>query len=135
MRIGPQPVRDLRRARCGDDSHGGFGRRPEETGWSKGQHRASGRPHFKASVVDHGAILGIDVEIVVRNPEQTGFVPQAKRFVVEQTNGVLVYDRYLVREYTVDPRSSESRVYWASARRIVRRLTGTITPSWRTHRR
>ena len=87
---------------------------------------------FKQSVVEHGASLGIDVEIVVRNPEQTGFVPQAKRFVVEQTNGVLVYDRYLVREYTVDPKSSESRVYWASARRIVRRLTGTITPSWRT---
>lgn len=87
---------------------------------------------FKSSVVEHGAALGIDVEIVVRNPEQTGFVPQAKRFVVEQTNGVLVYDRYLVREYTVDPKSSESRVYWASARRIVRRLTDTITPSWRT---
>ena len=87
---------------------------------------------FKASVVEHGQALGIDVEIVVRNPEQTGVVPQAKRYVVEQTNGVLVYDRYLVREYTVDPRSSVSRVYWASARRIVRRLTGTITPSWRT---
>lgn len=87
---------------------------------------------FKSSVVEHGAALGIDVEIVVRNPEQTGFVPQAKRFVVEQTNGVLVYDRYLVRAYTVDPKSSESRVYWASARRIVRRLTDTITPSWRT---
>jgi len=87
---------------------------------------------FKTSVVEHGTSLGIDVEIVVRNPEQTGFVPQAERFVVEQTNGVLVYDRYLVREYTVDPKSSESRVYWASTRRIVGRLTGTITLSWRT---
>jgi transposase len=86
---------------------------------------------FKASVVDHGAALGIDVEIVRRDPEQTGFVPQAKRFVVEQTNGVLVYDRYLVREYTVDPGSSVSRVYWSATRRIVRRLTGAITPSWR----
>jgi transposase len=87
---------------------------------------------FKQSVVEHGQDLGIDVEIVMRNPEQTGFVPQPKRYVVEQTNGVLVYDRYLVREYTLDPRSSLSRVYRAPARRIVRRLTGAITPSWRT---
>jgi hypothetical protein len=35
----------LRRARCGDDSHGGFGRRSGETGWPQGQHRAPGRPH------------------------------------------------------------------------------------------
>ena len=37
--------RDLRRARCGDDSHGGFGRRSGETGWPEGQYRAPGRPH------------------------------------------------------------------------------------------
>jgi len=86
---------------------------------------------FKASVVDHGADLGIDVEIVKRRPDQTGFVVQHKRWVVEQTNGILMYDRYLVREYTVDPRSSESRVYWAGTRRIVRRLTGTTAPTWR----
>ena len=45
MRIGRQPDRGLWRARCEDDSHGGFGRRPGETGWSKGQHRAPGRPY------------------------------------------------------------------------------------------
>lgn len=80
---------------------------------------------FKADVVDHGTDLDIDVEIVKRHQEQTGFVVQAKRWVVEQANGILMYDRYLVREYTVDPRSSESRVYWAAVRRIVRRLIGT----------
>jgi RNA-directed DNA polymerase len=35
----------LRRARCVDEAHGGFGRRLGETGWLKGQHRAPGRSH------------------------------------------------------------------------------------------
>ncbi len=46
---------------------------------------------FKKSVVDHGATLGIDVEIVERNPTDQGFVPQAKRWIVEQTNGILMF--------------------------------------------
>jgi transposase len=86
---------------------------------------------FKTSVVEHGADLGIEVEIVKRNPDQAGFVVQHKRWVVEQTNGILMYDRYLVREYTLAPASSESRVYWSATRRIVRRLTGDTTLTWR----
>ena len=35
MRSRHDPCWDLRRARCGDDSHGGFGRRSGETGWPK----------------------------------------------------------------------------------------------------
>ncbi|MEV2184114.1 IS5 family transposase, partial [Streptomyces sp. NPDC047966] len=42
---------------------------------------------FKNQVVAHGAGLGIDVEIVARNPQATGFVPQPKRWRVEQTYG------------------------------------------------
>ena len=33
---------------------------------------------FKNAVVAHGEKLGIEVEIVERNPKQTGFVPQAR---------------------------------------------------------
>jgi hypothetical protein len=40
---------------------------------------------FKNKVVSHGAGLGIDVEIVQRNPQDKGFVPQPKRWRVEQT--------------------------------------------------
>lgn len=40
---------------------------------------------FKNAVLAHGARLGIDVEIVERNPADKGFVPQSKRWVVEQT--------------------------------------------------
>jgi transposase len=38
---------------------------------------------FKNQVVTHGAGLGIDVEIVERNPQVKGFVPQPKRWRVE----------------------------------------------------
>ena len=38
---------------------------------------------FKNQVVAHGAGLGTDVEIVQRNPQVKGFVPQPKRWRVE----------------------------------------------------
>ncbi|PJJ06571.1 IS4 family transposase [Streptomyces sp. 2333.5] len=85
---------------------------------------------FKTTVVSHGASLGIDVEIVERNPAGTGFVPQPKRWVVEQTLGTLNLQRRLVRDYEHRTASSESRVYWAMTAVIARRLTGT-TPAWR----
>jgi hypothetical protein len=86
---------------------------------------------FKSSVVEHGAALGIGVEIVQRNPEQTGFVPQPIRWRVEQTNGTLLLQRRLTREYDVNEASSESRVYWAITAIMARRLTGETTPTWR----
>lgn len=87
---------------------------------------------FKKSVVDHGATLGIDVEIVERNPTDQDFVPQAKRWIVEQTNGILMFYRRLVRDYEHRPASSRSRVYWAMTSVMARRLTDAALPSWRT---
>jgi hypothetical protein len=46
--------------------------------------------------------------------------------VVEQVNGTLMLHRRLVREYES---RLESRTLWASAADLVRRLTGTSTPS------
>lgn len=86
---------------------------------------------FKTTVVDHGATLGIDVEIVERNPQDTGFVPQPKRWRVEQTYGILILHRRLVRDYEHRPASSASRVYWAMTHVMARRLTGANTPTWR----
>jgi transposase len=86
---------------------------------------------FKNTVVEHGAKLGIDVEIVQRNPQQTGFVPQPIRWRVEQSLGTLMLYRRLVRDYESNPLSSESRVYWAMSATMVRRLTGTATATWR----
>jgi transposase len=86
---------------------------------------------FKNAVVAHGASLGIEVEIVERNPADKGFVPQPKRWVVEQTYGILALHRRLVRDYEYRPSSSESRVYWAMSDVMTRRLTGTSSPTWR----
>ena len=86
---------------------------------------------FKNAVVAHGAGLGIDVEIVQRNPDQRGFVPQPIRWVVEQTNGILMWFRRLVRDYEYRPATSASRVYWAMIDVMSRRLTRHHTPTWR----
>ncbi|MEU3795768.1 IS5 family transposase [Streptomyces fructofermentans] len=86
---------------------------------------------FKAAVVDHGRKVGIEVEVVQRNPGDTGFVPQPKRWVVEQVNGVMMVYRRRVRDYEHRPASAESRVYWAMSDRMSRMLTETSTPTWR----
>ncbi|MGW7081466.1 transposase [Streptomyces sp. NPDC054866] len=80
----------------------------------------------------HGQQMGVEVEIVERDPSQSGFVPQAKRWVVERAYGILMLHRRLVRDYEHLPRSSESRVYWAMTAVILRRLTGAAVPAWRT---
>jgi len=85
---------------------------------------------FKNSVVEHGAKLGIDVEIVHRNPADVGFVVQPTRWRVEQTFGILMYFRRLVKDYESEPRSSESRVLWSITAVMSRRLTGPATPTW-----
>ena len=87
---------------------------------------------FKKKVVEHGKNVGIDVEIVERNPDDKGFVPQAKRWIVEQTNGILMFYRRLVRDYEHRPASSRSRVFWAMTSVMSRRLTGATIASWRT---
>jgi len=86
---------------------------------------------FKDDVAIHGALLGIDVEQVKRNDTTPGFVPVKRRWVVDQVNGTLMLHRRLVREYESNPASSVSRTLWASTANLVRRLTGTSTPSWR----
>ena len=80
---------------------------------------------FKAGVVDHGRSLGIDAQIVARNPAATGFVPEPIRWRVEQTNGLKMLERRLACEYEHAPSCSESRIYRASAGRILRQLAGT----------
>lgn len=86
---------------------------------------------FKTSVVDHGRELGIDVDIVQRNPAETGFIPQPIRWRVEQALGTLMLHRRLVRDYESDPATAETRIYWAISDNMSRRLTHTQTVTWR----
>jgi transposase len=86
---------------------------------------------FKDDVAIHGAVRGIDVEQILRCDSAAGFVPIAKRWIVEQVNGTLMLHRRLVREYEIRESSSESRTWWAGTANLVRRLTGTATATWR----
>jgi transposase len=86
---------------------------------------------FKDDVAIHGAVRGIDVVQVLRSDTTAGFVPIAKRWIVEQVNGTLMLHRRLTREYETREASSESRTWWAATANLVRRLTGTATPTWR----
>ncbi|MFE0799590.1 transposase [Streptomyces sp. NPDC058812] len=87
---------------------------------------------FKNDVVIHGVLNDIDVEVVRRNPDDQGkgFIPQPKRWIVEQVNGTLLLHRRLARQYDHRPDTSVSRVYWASTANMARRLT-TPSPAWR----
>ncbi|MEU9979384.1 hypothetical protein [Streptomyces sp. NPDC051014] len=86
---------------------------------------------FKKTVMDHGQQVGIEVEVAVRNPADVGSIPQPKRWIVEQTNGILMLHRRLVRDYEHRTASAASRVYWAISDRMSRILTSTSTPAWR----
>jgi hypothetical protein len=86
---------------------------------------------FKDTVAIHGATLGVDVEVVRRDPQTTGFVPEPKRWVVEQTWGTLILHRRLVRDYEARPESSASMIWWSSIDNMTRRVTDTPMPTWR----
>jgi transposase len=86
---------------------------------------------FKDQVAIDGARLGIDVEVVSRLDGESGFRPLPKRWVVEQTQGTLILHRRLARDYEKNPDSTASRVYWAAAANLTRRLTFTQALPWR----
>ncbi|WP_310729564.1 IS5 family transposase [Streptomyces sp. N2A] len=86
---------------------------------------------YQGSVIDHGARLGIDVEVVKR-PSRTGFRPQPKRWVIERTFGWLMQHRRLTRDYEALPQRSRAMIHWAMSNTMSRALTGESTPTWRT---
>lgn len=85
------------------------------------------RKHF----VEHPATLGIDLEIVQRNPGTRGFTPIPKRWTVERTYGWLTLHRRLTRDYETLPARSEAMIHLAMTKLMARRLTGEATISWR----
>jgi transposase len=63
---------------------------------------------YKQSVIDTGAAYGIDVQVVTKDPQQRGFVPQRKRWAVERTFGWLMLHRRLARDYELPRRRGNS---------------------------
>ncbi|MEU1888806.1 transposase, partial [Micromonospora rifamycinica] len=86
---------------------------------------------FKNRVVEHGATLGVDVEIVTKNPDVKGFSVVKRRWVVERTIGWLMHHRRLVRDYETQPHNSASMITLAMIDNLAKRLTTETTPTWR----
>lgn len=63
------------------------------------------------------------IEIVNRTKNQRGFVVQPQRWKVERTFGWFNWDRLLSKEFERTTESSESDMYLASIRLMLRRLT------------
>ena len=65
-------------------------------------------PDSRPKAVEHGAALGVDVEIVTKDPQVIGFSMVKRRSIVERTPGRLMQHRRLVRDYEARPGSSEA---------------------------
>ncbi|MDT0475960.1 IS5 family transposase [Streptomyces sp. DSM 41014] len=85
---------------------------------------------YQNSIFNHGARLGIDVEVVQR-PRTKGFEPLPQRWVIERTFGWLMQHRRLARDDEALPERSRAMIHWAMANRMARELTGESTPTWR----
>src|SRR5882757_29903 len=86
---------------------------------------------FKNQFVEHAATLGINAEVVTRNPEARGFHVLKRRWVVERTIGWLMLHRRLDRDYETLPASSEAMIHLAMIDNVSKRITGETTPTWR----
>ena len=86
---------------------------------------------FKNAVIEHGANLGIDVEVVNRNPGVRGFHVVKRRWVVERSIGWIMTHRRLARDYETLPTSSKAMIQIASIDNLARRITDETTPTWR----
>lgn len=62
------------------------------------------------------------VQVVLRPEQTTGFVLLKKRWVVERTFGWMMSTRRLVRDYELLPETSETFIYLAMFRIMVRQL-------------
>jgi putative transposase len=62
------------------------------------------------------------VQVVLRPEQSKGFVLLPKRWVVERTFGWLMHCRRLVRDYELLPQTSETFIYLAMIRIMVKRL-------------
>jgi len=73
-------------------------------------------------LADLGTEYGLAIRIVEKTPDQTGFVVQAWRWIVERSIGWLGRYRRLSKDYEQGACYSEAWVYLASIRTMLRRL-------------
>lgn len=86
---------------------------------------------YRTTVIEGGAALGIDLEVVRRDPATRGFTALPRRWVAERTLGWLMLHRRLVHDYEALPARSEAMIHVAMIDLMTRRLTRESTPTWR----
>ena len=64
----------------------------------------------------------VDLEIVKRSDDMTGFKVLPQRWIVERTFGWLIQSRRLVRDYEVKPAHSEAMIYLSMSKRMLARI-------------
>jgi transposase len=85
---------------------------------------------YNNAVVEHGADLGIDVEVVKRDPHIHAFKVLPRRWVVERTFGRFMLHRRLTRDYETLQTSSRTMIHWTIIGIMSRTLTGRATATW-----
>ena len=68
----------------------------------------------KNAVAEHGVSIGIDVEVVARNPGVRGFHVAKRRWVVQRSIGVIMMPRRLALDYEALPANSGAVIRIAS---------------------
>jgi transposase len=86
---------------------------------------------FKNAAIEHGAALGIDVEVVPRNTQTKGFHVVKRRWIIERSLGWIMLHRRLARDYETLPASSEAMIHIAAIDNLTKRITDETTPTWR----
>jgi transposase len=86
---------------------------------------------YRTKVIEHAAQLGIDLQVVRRDPATIGFTTLPRRWTIERTFGWLMLHRRLARDYEALPARSEAMIHIAMIDNMTRRLTGESTPTWR----
>ncbi|QRX90451.1 IS5 family transposase [Streptomyces noursei] len=88
---------------------------------------------YKNQAVEHGATLGIDVDVVPRNTQVKGFSVLPRRWVVERSFGWIMMHRRLARDYETKPEHSESMIRLAAISNLTKRATDAPRPG-ETHK-
>ncbi len=86
---------------------------------------------FKNTVIEHGAHLGIDVEVVNRNPEERGFHVAKRRWAVGRSIDWIMMHRRPARDHETLTTSPEAAIHIASIDNLAKRITDETTPTWR----
>ncbi|GAA0955217.1 hypothetical protein GCM10009575_083590 [Streptomyces rhizosphaericus] len=84
----------------------------------------------KKKAIEHGALLGIDVDVVPRNEQVKGFSVIPRRWVVERSFEWIMTHRRLARDYETKPAHSESMIRLAVISNLAKRATGETSITW-----